>query len=81
MTELFKAIVSIKISNDFITLQNIIQLDAVDSLYEVSGQYDAIAIISIPINQLNETIDKIKHIKGVASTSTVLVLKEIEYGS
>lgn len=78
MTELFKAIVSIKTSNDFFTLQNIIQLDAVIQLYEVSGQYDAIAIIEIPINQLNEIIDKIKYVKGVASTNTVLVLKEIK---
>jgi len=78
LTELFKAIVSIKTSNDFFTLQNIIQLDAVIQLYEVSGQYDAIAIIEIPINQLNEIIDKIKYVKGVASTNTVLVLKEIK---
>lgn len=77
MIEYFKAIVSITIGEQFFTLQNIIDLEQVESLYEVSGKYDAIAIIRLPIDELNNTIDTIKHIRGVTATSTVLVLKDV----
>ncbi len=80
MTENIKAIISIKIGSDFFTLQNIINLKSVDQLYEVSGKYDALAIISVPIDSLNDILDGIKHIKGVTATNTILVLKELEIG-
>lgn len=81
MVENIKAIVSIKIGNDFFTLKNIISQESVDELYETSGEYDALAIISVPLEKLNSAIDKIKYIKGVTATSTILVLKEIQIGT
>jgi len=77
MIEYFRAIVSIIIREPFFTLDNIIKLEQVDKLYEVSGKYDAIAILRLPIDELNDTLDKIKHIKGVDATSTIIVLNEI----
>lgn len=73
-----RVIVSISLCNVFFTLDNIKTIVGVEKLYEVSGQYDAIAMISIPMNELNHTIDEIKRIKGVTATNTILILKEIK---
>lgn len=77
MSQEIKAIVSITIDHSFFTLENIIDIESVEKLYEVSGNYDAVAILVTSMDKLNETIDKIKHIKGVAATNTSLVLNEV----
>ena len=48
-----------------------------DEIYEMSGDYDIVAIISADsISILNKKVDKIRSIKSVASTSTAIRMAE-----
>ncbi len=45
------------------------------SIYEISGEYDIVAIIDAPtINELNKKIDKIRAIKNIIDTNTAISL-------
>lgn len=78
MTASVKAIVHI--STDKTTplfLLPLLALD-VDPIYEITGKYDIMFIIAASnLEVLNEIIDKIRNMNGVISTSTEIVLKEI----
>ena len=56
--------------------QEIIKLDGVSYLYELTGEYDIIAILSTTtLEKLNKCIEKIRVIDGILSTNTSLILR------
>ena len=51
-------------------------LNGVKVVYEITGQYDIAAIIAAPaIADINKCIDDIRKIEGVSDTDTVIILK------
>jgi len=53
-------------------------LKGVDIVYEITGQYDIVAIVSAPtIAEINKCIDDVRRIDGVDDTNTVIILKTI----
>jgi len=57
--------------------RNIIRhVKGVDRLYEITGNYDILVILrGSSIKDINESIDKIRNIDGVADTNTLIILK------
>ena len=54
------------------------KLDAVKTVYEITGQYDICVIIRAPnITEINKCIDDLRKISGVIDTNTVIILKTI----
>jgi Lrp/AsnC family transcriptional regulator for asnA, asnC and gidA len=54
----------------------LMNLNGVKVVYEITGQYDIAAIISAPaIVDINKCIDDIRKIEGVSDTDTVIILK------
>lgn len=52
-------------------------IDGVDWVYEVTGQFDIVAIVSgQDMTFINKCIDEIRSIKGVLHTNTLIVLRE-----
>jgi len=55
---------------------NIIKIDGVEAVYEVTGDNDILVMIRVnSINDVNRCIDQIRSIKGVASTNTMIILR------
>lgn len=53
------------------------EVSGVEKVFEVTGVYDVVAIISSPsISDVNKCIDELRRIKGIRSTNTMMVLKE-----
>lgn len=56
--------------------EKIFQLRMAENIFEVTGDYDIVVIASLPsINSVNDLIDKIRSVNGVATTNTHIVLK------
>ncbi len=76
-----KAIIEISVGANVHTTkiaESIKLIEGVESVYEVSGNRDIIAIIDVENTlKLNDVIEKIRSIKDVSNTETQLVLKEI----
>ena len=54
------------------------KLNAVKTVYEITGQYDICVIVSAPnITEINKCIDDLRKISGVIDTNTVIILKTI----
>lgn len=54
-------------------------LEGVDTVYEITGQYDIVAIISAPtITDINKCIDNVRRIEGVDDTNTVIILRTVK---
>ena len=54
------------------------KLNAVKTVYEITGQYDICVIVSTPnITEINKCIDDLRKISGVIDTNTVIILKTI----
>ena len=54
------------------------RLDNVKAVYEITGQYDIITIISAPnIAEINSCIDTLRKIPGAVDTNTVIILRKI----
>ena len=54
------------------------KLNAVKTVYEITGQYDICVIIRAPnITDINKCIDDLRKIPGVIDTNTVIILKTI----
>lgn len=54
----------------------LMNLNGVKVVYEITGQYDIAAIIAAPaIVDINRCIDDIRKIDGVSDTDTVIILK------
>ncbi|MCL1970247.1 MAG: Lrp/AsnC family transcriptional regulator [Candidatus Bathyarchaeota archaeon] len=50
----------------------------VETIYEVTGEYDIIAVISgINVAEVNECIEKIRRVEGITKTNTMIVLRNI----
>ena len=48
----------------------------VETLYEVTGEYDIIAVISgLNVVEVNECIEKIRRVEGIMKTNTMIVLR------
>ena len=48
----------------------------VETTYEVSGEYDIVAVISgINMTEVNECIEKIRMVAGIVKTNTMIVLR------
>lgn len=75
-----KALVFIKIEAKGKTTevaQSIKNIPFIERVFEVAGDYDIVAIASaLSVEQINETVDKIREVPFVASTVTIMVLKE-----
>ncbi len=53
-------------------------LRGVDIVYEITGQYDIVAIVSAPtITEINKCIDEVRRISGVDDTNTVIILRTV----
>ncbi|MFQ5969522.1 MAG: HTH-type transcriptional regulator LysM [Nitrososphaerales archaeon] len=53
-------------------------LRGVDVVYEITGQYDIVAIVSAPsIAEINKCIDDVRRIDGIDDTNTVIILKTL----
>ncbi|MEM2856781.1 MAG: HTH-type transcriptional regulator LysM [Candidatus Nitrosocaldaceae archaeon] len=54
------------------------KIKGVDIIYEITGQYDIVAIMSAPtITEINRCIDNIRRIEGVDDTNTVIILRVV----
>jgi DNA-binding Lrp family transcriptional regulator len=48
----------------------------VETVYEVTGEYDIVAVISgISVVEVNECIEKIRRVEGIMKTNTMIVLR------
>ncbi|MHC1628968.1 MAG: Lrp/AsnC ligand binding domain-containing protein [Candidatus Nezhaarchaeales archaeon] len=53
------------------------EINGVERVYEVTGVYDVVAVISSPsMTEVNKCIDELRRIKGIKSTNTMIILKE-----
>jgi DNA-binding Lrp family transcriptional regulator len=56
--------------------KHIREIHNVETLYEVTGEYDIVAIISgMSVAEVNEGIDKIRRVEGIMKTNTVIILR------
>ena len=54
------------------------ELSGVETIYEITGQYDIAAIVGAPtISEINQCIDDVRKTDGVADTNTVIILRTI----
>ena len=52
------------------------QLSNVETVYEITGQYDIAVIISgFNITEVDECLEKIRRLQGVANTNTMIILR------
>ena len=52
------------------------KLSNVETVYEITGQYDIAVIISgLNIADVDECLEKIRQLKGVATTNTMIILR------
>ena len=74
-------LISVASSSDTSTVTSkMLNLEGVDVVYEITGQYDIAAIISAPaISEINSYIDEVRKIEGVSDTNTVIILKTLKY--
>jgi Lrp/AsnC family transcriptional regulator, regulator for asnA, asnC and gidA len=70
-------LISVASTADSSTVSNqLMNLNGVKVVYEITGQYDIAAIIAAPaIADINKCIDDIRKIEGVSDTDTVIILK------
>lgn len=48
----------------------------VETIYEVTGEYDIVAVISgMNVVEVNECIEKIRRVEGIQKTNTMIVLR------
>ncbi len=56
----------------------LLKLAGVETVYEITGQYDIATVISAPtILEINSYIDEIRKIDGVSDTNTVIILRTL----
>jgi len=54
------------------------QIPNVETIYEVTGEYDIIAVINgMNVVEVNECIEKIRRVEGITKTNTMIVLRNI----
>ena len=56
--------------------ERIRKIQNVETLYEVTGEYDIVAVISgMSVVEVNECVEKIRRIEGIMKTNTMIVLR------
>jgi DNA-binding Lrp family transcriptional regulator len=56
--------------------KKILQIPNVETLYEVTSEYDIVAVINgMNITEVNECIEKIRRVEGITKTNTMIVLR------
>jgi len=70
-------LISVSSTADTSAVSNqLMNLNGVKVVYEITGQYDIAAIIAAPaIAEINKCIDDIRKTEGVSDTDTVIILK------
>lgn len=70
-------LISVSSTADTSVVSNqLMNLNGVKVVYEITGQYDIAAIIAAPaIADINKCIDDIRKTEGVSDTDTVIILK------
>lgn len=57
--------------------ENVRKISGLEVVYEVTGQYDIIAIIStLNVAEVNRCIDEIREVNGVVNTNTMIILRQ-----
>jgi len=52
------------------------ELPNVETIYEVTGEYDIVAVIAgMSVTEVNECIEKIRRVEGIMKTNTMIVLR------
>jgi DNA-binding Lrp family transcriptional regulator len=52
------------------------QFSNVETVYEITGEYDiAVTISGLNITEVNECLERIRRLKGVGNTNTMIVLR------
>ena len=52
------------------------EIPNVETIYEVTGEYDVVAVISgLSVAEVNECIEKIRRVEGIMKTNTMIVLR------
>ena len=50
----------------------------VETTYEVTGEYDIVVVIGgMNVVEVNECIEKIRHVEGIMKTNTMIVLRSL----
>jgi len=79
LTEGAEAIILISLNPSFPTSEIsdiLMKIPNVENVYEVTGQYDIVAIVSaMNIAEVNECIEKIRRVEGVTNTNTMVILR------
>lgn len=58
--------------------ERLLELPGAETIYEITGQYDIMAIITAPsIGEINSSIDGLRKIEGVTNTNTVIILRKV----
>ncbi len=53
-------------------------IPGVETTYEVTGEYDIVAVISgMNVMEVNECIEKIRQVEGIMKTNTMIVLRSL----
>ncbi|MCW3983395.1 MAG: Lrp/AsnC family transcriptional regulator [Candidatus Bathyarchaeota archaeon] len=61
---------TLEVSKKIQTLPN------VETIYEVTGEYDIVAVITgMNVTEVNECIEKIRRVEGIMKTNTMIVLR------
>lgn len=48
----------------------------VETVYEITGQYDiAVIVTGLNVAEVNECVEKIRRVEGVANTNTMIILR------
>jgi len=56
--------------------EKIRKISNVETVYEVTGEYDIVAVISgMSVVEVNECIEKIRRVDGIMKTNTMIVLR------
>jgi DNA-binding Lrp family transcriptional regulator len=52
------------------------EIPGVETLYEVTGEYDIVAVISgMSVVEVNDCIERIRRVEGIMKTNTMIVLR------
>jgi DNA-binding Lrp family transcriptional regulator len=58
--------------------KHIQQIPNVETIYEVTGEYDIVAVIGgMNVVEVNECIEKIRRVEGIMKTNTMIVLRNL----
>ncbi len=56
----------------------IMKLEDVEAVYEITGQYDIAVLLSgANIEEINQSVDKIRGIEGITNTNTMIILRSL----